>query len=602
MNTTDSTPDEHETDAAGAAAPRYRIEERLDAWVRDAGRVILPSLSAFDPVIRPSKHADFQINGALAAAKSTGMNPRELAKELLDAVTNLDTDHPKMIATMDVAGPGFINVTISPEYLAIAAEELRSHAHLGIAQTTTPKTVVVDYASPNIAKSMHVGHLRTCIIGDAFVRSFAAAGHTAIRQDHQGDWGTQFGMLIEYLVDTGDPQGAANSALHDLDGLYQSARSRFDAEPEFAERARARVVALQDGDAETLRLWQVLVTTSQRYFEEEYRALGILMQPEDVRGESFYNDMLDDTVDALIEKGLAKPDDGALCVYPEGFTGRDGKPFAFIVRKSDGGYNYAATDLAAVRYSVNELGATHLLYVTDVRQSQHFHMVFAVARAAGWLPQSVKATHVGYGAVLGKDGKPYKTREGTAVRLGLLLDEAVRRAETLISERVKDVDDVERARIARAVGIGAVKWSDLKNECKNNYTFDFDRMLAFQGNTGPYVQYASTRAKSVLRKANAHEAALTSPFSLTEEPERMLVLSLLGFGQSVALVNDRCEPHHLCAYLFELAERFTTLYEQCPILSAEENVKQSRLALCSLTAHVLDTGLSLLGIDAVDRM
>lgn len=569
-----------------------------EVFAQVAREVLGENAAGFEPAVRASKHADFQINGALPLAKALGRNPRDLAA---DFVAALGTHHA-MFDRVEVAGPGFINCTLSTTYLGTGVASLERDPQLGIPQATSPQTYVVDYAGPNIAKSMHVGHLRTCIIGDAFVRVFEALGHRSIRQDHQGDWGTQFGMLIEHLIDSGDPVGAANSAVHDLDGLYKAARTKFDGDEQFASRSRERVVLLQQGDKETLALWQLLVDISRKYFHKEYAELGVLITETDARGESFYNDMLDDVIEDLENKGLAKEDDGALCVYPEGFKGRDGEPFAFIVRKSDGGYNYATTDLAALRYSIDVLNGTRLLYVTDVRQSQHFAMIFAVGASAGWVPDTVTCTHVGYGAVTGADGKPYKTRSGKTVRLGLLLDEAIERAAIALTERTLDCPDSERAAIARAVGVGAVKWADLKNECKNNYVFDLDRMLAFQGNTGPYIQYASTRAKSVLRKA-AENNWQPGTITISQEAERQLAITLLLFGSVVQHVANVYEPHHLCAYLFELAERFTTFYEHCPVLKAEDDVaRASRLRLCQLVHRVLDRGLNLLGIEAVEHM
>lgn len=578
------------------------LTRRLERRFTQAAQAVYGEESVgFAPTIRPSRHADFQMNGALPFAKASGRNPREIATALLEHL-----DDP-LLERVEVAGPGFVNVHLAAEALEQLATEQRADPHLGIPQTHQPETVVVDYAGPNIAKSMHVGHLRTCIIGDCFVRTFAALGHTVIRQDHQGDWGTQFGMLIEYLLDSDDPEAVANAASADLDALYRAARQRFDADEAFAAQARSRVTLLQGGDAQTLQYWKVLVDVSQARFLAEYRRLGILMTADDVRGENFYNDMLPDLVADLKAKGLAKLDDGAICTYPKGFVGRDGEPFAFIIQKSDGGYNYATTDLAAVRYSVDTLKATSLLYVTDVRQSQHFGMVFQVAREANWLTDKTASVHVGYGAVTGPNGQPYKTREGNTVSLSGLLDTAISEARELLSGRTGDLDAPAQEAIAHAVGVGAVKWADLKNECKNNYVFDPERMLAFQGNTGPYVQYASTRAKSVLRQAQA--AGLfdgdesTLELSITEEVERQLALTLLGFGEAVADVSAKYAPHLLCTYLFELAETFTSFYEKCPVLKADDvSVRNARLAWCSHTARVLDRGLDLLGIAAVDRM
>lgn len=574
----------------------YGIEAELDSVFSQAAAKAFGSDVAFETTVRPSKHADFQVNGALSLAKRLGKPPREIATDLVAAVESADG----LIAKMEIAGPGFINVDVQSSRLAEIVVALSADPAVGLKQVE-PHTYIVDYGGPNIAKSMHVGHMRTSIIGDTIVRQLMALGHKVIRQDHQGDWGTQFGMLIEHLVDSGNPEETAAAAVHDLDALYKAARVKFDSDEEFAQRARERVVALQSGDKETLDLWTTLITTSREHFHEVYGRLGLLLTDDDVRGESFYNDMLASVVAELEEKGLAKIDDGALCVYPEGFNGRDGQPFPFIIRKSNGGYNYATTDLATVRDGVERLGADRMVYVTDVRQAQHFNMVFTIGRQAGWVPQHVSTVHVGYGTVLGEDGKPFKTRSGETVKIVGLLDEAVDRANQALTERTTDLSDEERSQIARSVGIGAIKWADLKNEHTTNYVFDFERMLAFSGNTGPYVQYASTRAKSVLRKAGV-DSPDASAVAIAEDAERDLALRLGGFEAAVHKSVDHYEPHHLCLYLFELADSFTSFYEKCPVLNAEEAVRKSRLALCALTARVLDAGLTLLGIEPVDRM
>jgi arginyl-tRNA synthetase len=570
------------------------VERDLDQLFKTAAAQAFGNDVTFDPVIRPSKHADFQANGALAMAKQLGRPPRDVATELLAALDDPDG----IIKSTEIAGPGFINLVVGEKYLEQRVEEISGDESAGIPTTETHHTYVVDYGAPNIAKNMHVGHLRTSIIGDAFCRMLAALGHTVVRHDHQGDWGTQFGMLIEHLVDSGDPEATAKAAVHDLDALYKQARAKFDSDEAFATRARERVVLLQSGDEYTRSLWQTLVNTSRKHFAEVYGRLGVLLTEDDVRGESYYNDMLEDTVQQLIDKGLAKVDDGALCVYPPGFKGREGEPFALIIRKSDGGFNYATTDLATVRDSVDRVGGDRLLYVTDKRQAQHFAMIFAVCRQAGWLRDGVDAIHVGYGMVMGEDNKPFKTRTGETVKLAGLLDEAVERAEKALTERTTDLTDEQRHEIARAVGIGAVKWADLKNEHTTDYVFDFDRMLAFSGNTGPYVQYASTRAKSVLRKAESTGGA----FIIGEEAERQLALRLTAFSAAVVRSVETYEPHHLCGYLFDLADAFTSFYENCPVLSVTGDVRESRLAFCAVTAKVLDAGLELLGIKPVQRM
>lgn len=577
--------------------PNISLERRLDTLFSDAAVRAFGDDVNFDATVRPSKHADYQVNGGLALAKLLGRPPREVAEQLIAAIEGSES----ILSSVDVAGPGFVNCTFSDGYLASVVEEVDALPSLGVEPEEPNHTCVVDYSAPNIAKNMHVGHLRTTIIGDSLVRLMSARGNVVVRQNHLGDWGTQFGMLIEHLVESDDPDEASRALISDLDALYRQARVKFDDDEDFARRTRERVVLLQSGDAHTLELWQKLIDTSKQYFRNVYDKLGVLLTDDDDRGESFYNDMLDETVADLESKGLVQIDQGALCAYPPGFTGRDGEPFAMIVRKSGGGYGYFATDLATIRYSVDELRGDRLVYVTDARQAQHFAMVFAVARQAGWISDDVETVHIGYGMVMGDDGKPFKTRSGEVVQLITLLDEAIDRAEKAMSERASDLSHTDRANIARSVGIGAVKWFDLKNEHTGNYTFDFDRMLAFNGNTGPYVQYASTRAKSVLRKAAA-SGDQPGAIVLEHESERQLALHIPEFATIVHRATKDYEPHQLCNYLFELAERFTSFYESCPVLVAEGKTKQSRLRLCAMTTRVLDTGLDLLGIDSLDRM
>lgn len=590
---------DHPMSSQTPESPRISLETRLhDLFSEAARRAFGDEVEGFDPTVRPSKFADFQVNGALALAKRLGRPPRDVATALVDAVPSDQT----LLESMEIAGPGFVNCKFTLQTLTNVTRELATDDNLGVDRVTTPHRYVVDYSSPNIAKNMHVGHLRTTVIGDAIVRLIMERGHEVVRQNHLGDWGTQFGMLIELLVESDDADAAAQALVHDLDSLYRAARAKFDSDEDFARRSRERVVLLQSGDTETLALWQKLVDTSKEYFRKVYEQLGVLLTDEDDRGESFYNDALDGVIEELESKDLVKLDDGAVCAYPPGFTGRDGEPFAMIVRKSDGGYGYAATDLATLRHSIERLGGDRLVYVTDARQAQHFYMVFAIGRQAGWVPDDVETIHVGYGMVLGDDGKPFKSRSGEVVQLGALLDEAIDRARSAMSERASDLSADEKERIAVAVGTGAVKWFDLKNEHTSNYVFDFDRMLAFNGNTGPYIQYASTRAKSVLRKAGVDIDAVSEP-TIVEEQERALALHLPEFAAAVFRALDEYEPHHICSYLFELAERFTSFYENCPILSAEsQEVRDSRLALCAITARLLDRGLDLLGIQALDRM
>jgi arginyl-tRNA synthetase len=467
---------------------------------------------------------------------------------------------------------------------------------------TDAETVVIDYSGPNVAKEMHVGHMRSTVIGDSLARVLEHVGHRVIRQNHVGDWGTPFGMLIEHMIDLGAQAAASQRSLGELKAFYQDARAKFDADPSFAERSRQRVVALQAGDTATLELWRVLVDQSKQYFEKVYDLLGILLTDADLRGESFYNPLLGDVALELEQKGLARVDGGALCVFVDGFAARDGSPLPLIIRKSDGGYGYATTDLAGIRYRTQVLGATRVLYVVGAPQQQHLAMVFAVARAAGWLPDGARAEHVAFGSILGKDRKMLRTRSGGSERLIDLLEEAVARADRAVQEKNADLDSETRARVARSVGIGALKYVDLSSDRIKDYVFDWDRMLAFEGNTGPYLQYAHARIQSIFRRGEVAPDGRASAVTLSEPAERALALELLGFPDVIESVAESLEPHQLCGYLYELATRFSVFFEQCPVLKSEGSTRASRLALCGQTAHVLATGLGLLGMDAPDRM
>jgi arginyl-tRNA synthetase len=473
---------------------------------------------------------------------------------------------------------------------------------------TPARTVVVDYSSPNMAKEMHAGHVRTTIIGDTLCRLLDFAGDRVIRENHIGDWGTPFGMLIEHLVDLGEDAGGAELAVGDLDGFYRQARGKFDSSEPFADRARRRVVLLQSGDPETLRLWQVLVDQSIAYFSQVYARLGILLTPADVVGESFYNDLLPGVVDELDAKGLLVDSDGARCVFPPGFSNREGEPLPVIVQKSDGGYGYAATDLAALWDRFGRLGADVALYVVGAPQAQHFAMCFAVARAAGWIPEGAEPVHVAFGSMLGADRKMFRTRAGDSVKLIDLIDESVARAAAAIAEKNPDLDAQARAHVANMVGVGALKYADLSTDRLRDYVFDWDRMLSLDGNTAPYLQYAHARICSVFRRAEldadaASPASAEVPVILDAPAERELAIALLGFETAVSATLETYSPHKLCGYLFDLAGTFTTFYEACPILRAEDPaVRASRLGLCALTATVLRQGLALLGIDAPTQM
>jgi arginyl-tRNA synthetase len=550
-----------------------------------------------DPAVRRSDRSDYQADGALALAKRLGRNPREVAVEVA-AAADLDD----LVETMEVAGPGFLNLRLRSEALAALVREMAGDDRLGIAAARSPETVVVDYSAPNVAKEMHVGHLRSTIIGDALVRLEDFLGHTVVRQNHLGDWGTPFGMLIEHLLDIGEDEAVAELSVGDLNRFYQEGRAKFDSDPAFAERSRLRVVALQSGDQQTLRLWHLLYEQSRVYFQQVYDRLGVLLTPDDDDGESRYNPMLASVVEELDRLGLLQESDGALCVFPPGFTNRDGEPLPMIVRKADGGYGYSATDLATIRFRVQKLGATRLLYVVGAPQRDHLEMLFAVARMACWLDERHEATHVAFGSVLGTDRKVLRTRAGVSVKLMDLLDEAVARARALLAERRPDLEPAEAAELAEAVGIGAVKYADLANDRVRDYVFDFDRMLSFEGNTAPYLQYANTRIRSIFRRAGESPDP-AAPVELHEPAERALALHLLGFEEAVRLAAERSHPHRLCTYLYQLASAFTTFYETCPVLQADNAaLRASRLLLCDLSSRVLSKGMELLGIQAPEQM
>jgi arginyl-tRNA synthetase len=583
-----------------------------------------------DPVIRPSQFADVQINAAMALAKKVGMPPREAAARIVEA---LELDG--LCTAVEISGPGFINLTFDGTWV----EELLNAEFLGAespdaaaAPQRAARRVVVDYSSPNVAKEMHVGHLRTTVVGDSLVKVLEALGDTVIRQNHIGDWGTPFGMLIEHWLEIGEDSPEAALLVEDPSAFYQAARAKFDGsvndEDGFAARARRRVVALQGGDQETFVVWQRLVAQSKRYFNAIYSVLGISLTDDHIAGESSYDAHLAQLCRELEERGIARISDGALCTFPAGFTGRDGQPLPLIIRKSDGGYGYATTDLATIRYRVRELEADRVLYVVGAPQNVHLRMVMATARDAGWLPDTVEAVHVQIGNVLGEDGKILKSRSGAPVKLMALLDEAVDRARAVIDASRPELTEEERAVTARQVGIGAVKYADLSVGHDTEYVFDFDRMLALSGNTGPYVQYAAARIRSILRKAGVlekHLAAGTNTagtntagtdtagtdtaggapataIAVVEPAERALALHLLEYNATLVKVGETLEPHRLSTYLFELAQLFTTFYDQCPVLKSDDSVRESRLALCALVLRRLSGGLELLGIETPENM
>ena len=567
-----------------------------------SSRVLRAVVAAFgsdfagtDPVIRPSQFADFQANAALPLAKQLKVPPREVAARIVAAL-----DVGDLVSDIGISGPGFVNITLDDQWIGAQAQALLADPRVGV--PVQPKQrIPIDYSAPNVAKEMHVGHLRTTVVGDALARTLEHLGHLVIRQNHIGDWGTPFGMLIEHLLDVGEDSADARLLGSDPNAFYQAARGKFDSSDDFALRARARVVALQGGDIDTLRLWSDLLDMSKTYFNSIYSKLDVTLTDGDLMGESRYNAELADICDELERKGIAVVSEGALCVFLPGFTGREGKPVPLIIRKSDGGYGYGTTDLATIRYRVQQLKADRILYVIGATQHLHLQMVWQTARMAGWLPDSIDPVHVQIGNVLGPDGKILKTRSGQPVRLGELLDEAVERASSVVAKARPDLDEGTRAAIAVEVGIGAVKYADLSVGHATEYTFDFDRMLALSGNTGPYLQYAAARIRSILRRAE--QSAEAGPIVVSSPAERALCLTLLAFGASVVEVGDALEPHRLCTYLFTLAQSYTTFYENCPVLKAETpELLRSRLALCSATLRVLEPGLSLLGVVAPQQM
>ena len=554
-----------------------------------------------DPMVRPSgnpKFGDYQANLAMALGKALGRKPRDVAQAVADSI-----ERDGLFETVEVAGPGFINLTLTAEALREHASTMLRDDRLGVTPADPPQTVVVDYSAPNVAKEMHVGHLRSTIIGDSIARVLTLQGHRVIRQNHIGDWGTQFGMLIEHLNDRGfDPQGSTSAG--ELTRLYKEAKRRFDEDATFAEAARNRVVKLQTGDKPTRDVWAALVEQSKAYFAAVYERLHVLLEPADVRGESFYNDRLPDVVGRLDREGHLQQSQGADVVYPEGFSDRDGGPLPMIVRKSDGGYLYATTDLAAALFRVEELGADRIIYVIGAPQKQHFEMFTTTLRQAGWIGEDVRLDFVGFGSVLGPDRKMFKTRSGETVRLIDLIDEAEQRVDAVIADKNPDLPASERRRVAAAVGVGALKYADLSNDRIKDYVFDWDRMLALDGNTAPYLMYSYARIRSIYRKGevdfNNFDA---TEVAVMDEAERSLVLTLLQFPAVVASVAESLEPHRLGTFLYDLATRYHRFFEHCPVLKAGDGVsRQQRLALCKLTALVLERGLGLLGIRVVERM
>ncbi|CAL9458966.1 Arginine--tRNA ligase [Streptomyces sp. enrichment culture] len=586
-------------------APVTSLSDSVQQHLASALAASLPEAAGADPLLRRSDRADFQANGILALAKKAKANPRELAAQVVSRVVTGD-----VIQDVEVSGPGFLNVTVTDRAITenLAARAADPEGRLGVPRAERPGTTVIDYAQPNVAKEMHVGHLRSAVIGDSVVQLLEFTGESVVRRHHIGDWGTQFGMLIQYLDEHPhelDHEGARVSgeeAMSNLDRLYKAARKLFDSDEEFKTRARRRVVDLQAGDPHTLAMWQKFVDESKIYFFSVFEKLDMEIRDADIVGESGYNDMLAETCRLLEESGVAVRSEGALCVFFDDVKGPDGNPVPLIVQKSDGGYGYAATDLSAIRDRVFNLKADTLLYVVDARQSLHFKMVFETARRAGWLNDDVKAHQLAFGTVLGKDGKPFKTREGETVKLVDLLDEAIERASAVVREKAQDLSEEEIAERGAQVGVGAVKYADLSTSASRDYKFDLDQMVSLNGDTSVYLQYAYARIRSILRKAGEARPQAHPELAL-HEAERALGLHIDAFAQTVAEAAAEYAPHKLAAYLYQLASLYTSFYDKCPVLKAgtPEQV-ENRLFLCDTTARTLHQGMALLGIRTPERL
>ena len=553
-----------------------------------------------EPQVRQSakvQFGDYQANGVMAVAKKLGMAPRQLAEQVL---THLDLQG--IASKTEIAGPGFINIFLDPAFLAQHVDAALKSDRLGVAQPPA-QTIVVDYSAPNVAKEMHVGHLRSTIIGDASVRTLEFLGHNVIRANHVGDWGTQFGMLIAWL-EKQQQDNAGEMALADLEGFYRDAKKHYDEDESFAERARSYVVKLQGGDEYFRQMWRQLVDITMSQNQLTYDRLNVTLTRKDVMGESLYNPMLAGIVADLKAKGLAVESEGATVVFLDEYKNKEGEPMGVIIQKKDGGYLYTTTDIACAKYRYETLHADRVLYYIDSRQHQHLMQAWTIVRKAGYVPDSVPLEHHMFGMMLGKDGKPFKTRAGGTVKLADLLDEALERARRLVAEKNPDMPADELEKLANAVGIGAVKYADLSKNRTTDYIFDWDNMLAFEGNTAPYMQYAYTRVLSVFRKASIDESVLANAtVTLTEDREAQLAARLLQFEETLSVVARDGTPHVMCAYLYDLAGLFSGFYEHCPILTAEsEAVRNSRLKLAQLTAKTLKLGLDTLGIETVERM
>ncbi|AMG66058.1 arginine--tRNA ligase [Providencia stuartii] len=570
------------------------LSDKISAAMQAAG-----APEGSDALVRQSAKAqfgDYQANGVMGAAKKMGINPRQLAEQI---VSHLDLEG--IASKVEIAGPGFINIFLEPSWLTTQVEQALTCVRLGLSPVKS-ETIVIDYSAPNVAKQMHVGHLRSTIIGDAAARTLEFLGHKVIRANHVGDWGTQFGMLIAYLEKMQN-ENASDMALADLEEFYREAKQHYDSDEVFAERARGYVVKLQSGDEYCRKMWRKLVDITMQQNQETYRRLNVTLTEDDVMGESLYNDMLPGIVADLKAKGLAVESEGATVVYLDEFKTKEGEPMGVIVQKKDGGFLYTTTDIACAKYRHEVLHADRALYYIDSRQHQHLMQAWTIVRKAGYIPESMSLEHHMFGMMLGKDGKPFKTRSGGTVRLSDLLDEAIERAQVLIRSKNPDMPEDELNNVANVVGIGSVKYADLSKSRTTDYIFDWDNMLAFEGNTAPYMQYAYTRVASIFKKANVTQADLTLPIVLQDPREIALATRLMQFEETILMVARDGTPHVMCAYLYDLAGLFSSFYEHCPILSAEDEAqRQSRLKLALLTQKTLKAGLDTLGIDTVERM
>ncbi|MFZ9033429.1 MAG: arginine--tRNA ligase [Anaerohalosphaeraceae bacterium] len=581
------------------------LEKRISQAIQTVtGQPDCPALVALS---KNPKFGDYQANGVMAAAKKAKTNPRQLAEQIIGQLELDDICEPP-----EIAGPGFINLRLKDDFLANRLLEINSdNDRLGIEKVESPQTVVVDYSGPNIAKQMHVGHLRSTIIGDCISRLYEFEGNTVIRQNHIGDWGTQFGMLIA-LLKKQHPHILENPdsvEIADLESFYQDAKSKSDNDRTFAQTARDEVVKLHKHDKDTMVVWKHIVDESRKHYLPIYQDLSVTLSHNDERGESFYAEKLASVVDRMQNKGLATESNGAICVFPGDFKNKDGAPLPFIIQKSDGAFLYATTDLAALRFRISELKADKVIYVTDARQALHFQMLFATAKLAGWTDDDIDLMHVTFGTMLGTDGKPFKTRTGGTVKLKELLDEAVQRATAVVEEKNPDLTTERKLQIAKAVGIGAVKYADYSNNRNSDFIFSFDKMLAMEGNTAPYMQYAYARIKSIERKATGKDVDIQSELtgitqiSFSDEAEKDLAKMLIRYDQAIAIAAEECRPNYLTSYLYDLTQTFSRFYNACPVLKAPPAQRPVRLLLCDLTARTIKHGLTqLLGIEVVEQM